>query len=167
MTGNNLFISSVWGRYVRLNWTTYTSGTVAATLTLTAAYTPSQQNSNITPSPSASLGMSTTHHLISAATTNATSVKTSAGTVGSLVASNNGAAVAYLKLYNKASAPTVGTDTPVMTILLPINGTVSVSTGAFGIRFSTGIAYAITAGMAVADIAAVAATQVSVGMFYT
>lgn len=37
----------------------------------------------------------------------------------SVVTSNINAAARYLKLYNKASAPTVGTDTPVLTIPLP------------------------------------------------
>ena len=36
-----------------------------------------------------------------------------------LTASNPTATAAYLKLYNKASAPTVGTDVPVLTITLP------------------------------------------------
>jgi hypothetical protein len=39
-------------------------------------------------------------------------VKASAGQVYSLFVSNINAAVRYLKLYNKASAPTVGTDVP-------------------------------------------------------
>lgn len=116
--------------------------------------------------PSAAQGASTTHHLISAASTNATSVKASAGTVNTLQCSNSNAAARYLKLYNKASAPTVGTDTPVMTILVPPTQTIFVDTGAYGIRFSTGIAYALTTGIAVADTGAVG-TDMSVSMFYT
>lgn len=60
--------------------------------------------------------------LTSAATTNATSVKTSGGTIYNIVASNTGAAAAYLKIYNKASAPTVGTDIPVHTCVIPAGG---------------------------------------------
>jgi len=57
----------------------------------------------------------------SAATTNATSAKASAGEVHVILATNTTATVKYLKLYNKASAPTVGTDTPILTIALPIS----------------------------------------------
>jgi len=116
---------------------------------------------------SAAQGSATTHHAISAATTNATSVKGSAGTIGSLQVSNINAAARFLKLYNKATAPTVGTDTPVMTILLPPNVNQFIDCGPYGLRFSTGIAYALTTGMAVADVGAVAITEHSVGIFYT
>jgi hypothetical protein len=50
------------------------------------------------------------------ASTNATSIKTTAGTLYCLNVTNKTAATIYVKLYNKASAPTVGTDVPVMTI---------------------------------------------------
>lgn len=117
--------------------------------------------------PSAAQGSSTTHHAISANTTNATSVKGSAGTVHCLQVSNINAASRYLKLYNKATAPTVGTDTPVMTIMLPPNSNQVIPTGPYGIRFSTGIAYALTTGITVADTGAVAASEHSIGIFYT
>ena len=122
---------------------------------------------SMTQVPSAAQGASTAHHLISAATTNATSVKASAGTINTLQVSNINAAARYLKLYNKASAPTVGTDTPVMTVLVPANANVFVDCGACGIRFSTGIAYALTAGITIADVTAVAISEHSVGIFYT
>lgn len=100
--------------------------------------------------------------LISAATTNATSLKASAGTLFSLYVVNLNAAVRYLKFYNKASAPTVGTDTPVATFPIPAS-----ATGAGfainldpGFDFSTGIAYALTTGVADADTAAVAANEI-------
>lgn len=57
--------------------------------------------------------------LNSAATTNATSVKATAGNIYTITLSNNGAAAAYFKLYNKATAPTVGTDTPLDVITIP------------------------------------------------
>ena len=116
---------------------------------------------------SAAQGSSTTHHAISAASTNATSVKASAGTINCLQVSNINASARYLKLYNKASAPTVGTDTPVMTILMPPNSNQFIDTGAYGIRFSTGIAYALTTGITVADTGAVSVSEHSVGIFYT
>jgi hypothetical protein len=72
--------------------------------------------------------------LISAASTNGTSLKASAGTLYVLYAINTNAAVRYIKFYNKASAPTVGTDTPVATFAVPAS-----TTGAgFSIRFRHG-----------------------------
>lgn len=102
----------------------------------------------------------------SAATTNATSIKASAGTVYGIVASNAGAAAAFVKFYNKASAPTVGTDVPVFTICLNASATLNLDMGALGHRFSTGIALAITNLVADTDTTAVAAAQVKVATAY-
>ena len=98
----------------------------------------------------------------SAATTNATSVKASAGTVYSVTASNTGAAVAYVKVYNTAAAPTVGTTTIAITIPVPAGGTVNLPFGAAGARFSTGIGLSITNLGTDADTTAVVAAQVKV-----
>ena len=166
-TTNGTYGISVFGKYVRVQCTAYTSGTINANFVMTAAYAPYGNTSSFTPISSVSQGASTFHHLISAASTNATSVKTSNAVINNAVFSNNGAAVAYVKLYDKASAPTVGTDTPVATILIPVNGTVVLGGGYVGERFATGLAYAITGGMSVADVTAVAATQVSVHINYT
>lgn len=117
--------------------------------------------------PLATVGANTTHHLISAASTNSTLVKATALTINSLVVSNNGAAAAYFKLYSKNTAPTVGTDTPVLTMLIPVNGTVIYDCGPCGWRLAAGTGYGITGGMAIADTAAVALNQVSVHMVYT
>jgi hypothetical protein len=98
--------------------------------------------------------------LNSAATTNATSTKASAGAIYEISASNMTAAIKYLKLYNKASAPTVGTDVPVLTIPIPANGFVAVPFGELGKVFATGIAFAITGAQAIADTTALAAGDV-------
>ena len=100
-----------------------------------------------------------------AASTNATLVKSSAGTIGSVTGSNTNAAVRYLKVYNKATAPTVGTDTPLRTIMLPPNGTVHLDFPK-GLRTSLGIGIGMTTGAAVADTGAVAAAEVISGMEY-
>lgn len=100
--------------------------------------------------------------LISAASTNATSLKASAGTLFTLYAVNLNAAVRYVKFYNKASAPTVGTDTPVATFPIPGSTTgagFAIDLGP-GFDFSTGIAYATTTGAADSDTAAVAANEI-------
>ena len=98
----------------------------------------------------------------SAATTNATLVKATAGTLFAIGASNIGLAVAFVKLYNKASAPTVGTDVPVLTLVLPPMAVLEFDMGALGYRFSAGIALAITNLAADSDTTAVAAAQVKV-----
>ena len=94
-----------------------------------------------------STGGYTPGKLVSAATTNATVIKASAGTLGHISASNVNAAARYLKFYNKASAPTVGTDVPVLTYIIPGNtagaGT-NIPLPPQGINFSTGISFATT-----------------------
>lgn len=95
--------------------------------------------------------------LSAAASTNGTSAKASAGTLKNIAGYNARTSAVYLKLYNKASAPTVGTDTPVLTLYLPA------STGFvfdFSFSFATGIAYALTTGSADADTGAVAAGDI-------
>jgi hypothetical protein len=109
----------------------------------------------------------TTSFVNSAATTNATSTKSSAGTVWNVHVSNINAAVRYLKLYNKASAPTVGTDVPVLTLPLPIGGVATLNLGSNGLRFTTGIAWALTTGSADSDTGAVAANEHKVAISYT
>ena len=94
---------------------------------------------------------------VTAATTNATSVKTSAGTLFEATVSNTTAATMYLKMYNKATAPTVGTDVPLVTIPIPANSVICTEFGRVGKRFSLGIAFAVTAGIAATDTAAVGA----------
>ena|SRR5260221_500120 len=91
----------------------------------------------------ATTGGSTPYHLVSAASTNATSVKGSAGQVYNYNFLNTNAAIRYVKLFNKASAPTVGTDTPVKTFQVPATGQLA---GSFpvGSVFATGIALCTT-----------------------
>lgn len=119
-------------------------------------------NATTTPANTTTTG----NTLSSAATTNATSLKASAGNLYSVTATNTGAAAAYLKLYNKATAPTVGTDVPVATITIPAGGFVNVPFGSQGFRFATGIGYAITNLAADSDTTAIAAAQVKVMWSY-
>jgi hypothetical protein len=106
--------------------------------------------STVPPSPSAL-------SVVSAATTNAGVAKTSAGNLFEVTVSNVTAATIYVKFYNKASAPTVGTDVPVLTIAVPTGVTTGLSFGPLGKRFTTGIAYAITAAAAATDTTVVTA----------
>ncbi len=102
---------------------------------------------------------------ISLATNNARVVKSSAGMLGTLVAANNHATNwAYLKLYNKASAPTVGTDVPVQVYPLPPGGGLTLNFPK-GLGFSLGIAMAITNSITNTN-ASTGADQVAVSMGY-
>lgn len=83
--------------------------------------------------------------IAAAASTNATSVKATPGKVYNITLYNNAAYAVFLKLYNKASAPTVGTDVPVLTVGVPATATGgSRDINLDGMDFSLGIAYAIT-----------------------
>lgn len=97
----------------------------------------------------------------SAATTNATSVKASAGAVHGFTANNTAASVKYLKFYNKASAPTVGTDTPIWTEALQPSNVPTRFHFPKTLYFSTGIAIALTGAAADADTTALAAGDVT------
>jgi len=106
---------------------------------------------------------------IMAATTNATSVKASAGAVYNISVYNSSATLAWLKLYNSASAPTCGSGTPVARYLIPAvtsggaGSNVSIDAGS---AFSTGIAYCVTGLLADADTTATAAGTMVVNITY-
>ena len=104
--------------------------------------------------------------LNSAASTNATSVKATAGNLFVVSASNVSASSRFLKFYNKASAPTVGTDTPILVIPIAATSSVTLEFGVVGMRFATGIAYAITGAIADADTTAIAAGDVKLALTY-
>lgn len=137
-------------------------------LTLPAIPTGTNSIGRVNPEPQTANGLSISRTL-SAASTNATSVKASAGQVYTIYAHNINAAVRYLKIYNKASAPTVGTDTPVLTLPIPGNAAgagFALDTGGMGIAFATGIALALTTGIADADTGAVAANEIVINLLY-
>jgi len=104
--------------------------------------------------------------LISAATTNATLVKSSAGKLYSVSAANNSASWRYLKIYSKASSPTVGTDVPILTFGIAPGATLQQSYDGVGVTVATGIAMSITAGIADSDNTAIGANEVAVVVTY-
>jgi hypothetical protein len=102
--------------------------------------------------------------LSAAASTNATVVKATPGSLFTIVGVNANVAARYLKIYNKATSPTVGTDTPVATLYLPPS---SVNGGQFVFNFTSqplnltaGIGYALTTAAADADTGALTAGDV-------
>lgn len=96
-----------------------------------------------------------------AASTNATLLKASSGAISSIVLMNTSAAQKFVKFYDLAVAPTVGTSTVAFTVIVPIAaaGPINV-TFPRGLRFATGIAYAITNLVADSDTTAVTANDV-------
>lgn len=162
-------------RRVRVRCTARTSGTQSwrfvlgtyATEPIPAAQVSATQpvSGSVTVSGTATAtpATPTPYALNSAATTNLGAIKASAGTLFALAGSNSGAGLAYVKLYNKASAPVLATDVPALVVPIPAGGAMPpVNLGALGHRFALGIAIAVTGGAADTDATAVAAGQVKV-----
>lgn len=83
-------------------------------------------------------------------------LKATAGDV-SMFWGQNGAAITYLQIYNKASAPVIGTDVPVLTYPVAANAFFSETIPNGGAYLSAGIAYAFTTDAAGTTGAAAAA----------
>lgn len=113
----------------------------------------------------ATSGGVTTSSANSAASTNATSLKASAGHVYDITCTNSNTSARYLKLYNKASSPTVGTDTPAWRVMIPGSGGITAHYPK-GLVFGTGIAWALTTGAADNDTGSVAANEIQVNLGY-
>jgi hypothetical protein len=167
-------------KWFRIRATAWTSGTQVWTMipgTYATEPIPGAQTSATQPvsgtvtvtstriTPNAADGHSSTYHLISAASTNDTLVLTGARAIGLIAATNINAAARFLKVYNKATAPT-SADTPIMTILLKPGETTFVEANS-PIRCALGIGIRLTTGIAVADTGAVAAADHSVAIMYT
>jgi hypothetical protein len=120
----------------------------------------------VSPSPSVGVGSyASKGQLISAATTNSTLIKSSAANISKITAENLSASIRYLKLYDKATAPTVGTDSPFHTYVLPAN---SQRTFDFplGLRTTSGFGLGITGALAVTDTTAIGAAEVVINYDY-
>jgi hypothetical protein len=106
-------------------------------------------------------------HLVSAANTNATSVKASAGQVYAITAFNLNASPMYLKFHNTAGTPTAGSGVT-DTFLIPGNtsGAGLVINFDKGITFSTGIGITLVTGITDASAVAVAASEIVLQVYY-
>lgn len=109
-------------------------------------------------------GGATIKHIISAASTNATNAKASAGRVVGWSFVNTTASLQYVKLHNTAGTPTAGAGV-VQTIAIPANGVNQYEIPG-GIGYATGIAYTIVTGSADADATATTAGAVVGDLFY-
>jgi len=106
-----------------------------------------------------------TYHAISAASTNAAVVKASAGVVTGYYISNRSSGFRAVKLYNKATSPTVGTDTPRVVLDIPFESAANIALDP-PLAFETGIGIAIVTGIADSDATAVGANEVAVSLYY-
>ena len=104
---------------------------------------------------------------LSAASTNSTNVKASAGTVYSIVAINTTATMYYLKLYDKATAPTCNSDTVLGSYPVPASASGSgfAMSVPVGMAFSNGIGFCLTGAIADNDNTN-AATGVAINFTY-
>ena len=88
---------------------------------------------------------------LSAASTNSTLVKAGRSTLRWIQAGCTGAAVQYLKIYEKATAPTCGTDVPRMRVTIQCvatTGGVPVDISGLDTAFGAGIGFCIVSGIA-------------------
>jgi hypothetical protein len=93
-----------------------------------------------------------------AASTNATLLRSSPTDLHKVVGLSKRASDCFLKLYNKATAPTVGTDTPVFTLAIPAGALFNFEFHEH--FFSVGLGLALTTGSADADTAALTAGDI-------
>lgn len=161
-------------RYFRIRATAWTSGTQVwtmipgtyATEPIPGAQISGTQPVSVTGGTVVGVAPTTTNAILSsAATTNGTVAKASAGTIYGLTVSNTGAAAAFVKLHNSTTI-TVGTTAVALTVPVPAGGVVSLAWGTQGMRYATGICYSITNLAEDTDTTAVALNQVKVNLSY-
>ena len=105
----------------------------------------------------------------SSAGVQSTSIKASAGILKGYSIFNTNAAARFFKFYNTASTPAVGTDTPVITLILPGStaGAGAVQTLDKGVNFATGIAMAVTDAIGTTSTGAISAGDIAANIYYT
>lgn len=105
--------------------------------------------------------------LISGASNNATVAKASAGRVLAISVNNLNAAARYLKLYDKATTPAPDTDNTLLRLVIPLAPSSAVHIPyPGGIKFASGISYALVTGISDTDNTGVAASEHAVTIAY-
>lgn len=172
ITGPGVFTANVGSfAYVRITCSAYTSGTPTIFLKVSdtgsqvfAALVGSAANIGTVGLFATTLGTATTQaKILTAATTNATLLKSSNAKLFSVILSNNAAAARYIHFHNKATAPVPGTDSPAFTLTLPANtiGQVFQVSSDIGIAFGTGLGISITAAAGDLDATVTVANDVT------
>lgn len=168
-TGNGVYAAILSGhQFFRLRFTAYTSGTASVSAFLSKDPSapialPTSPTNTITASSTSPGG--SVYTVNSAASTNAAVVKSAAGNIYSITAMNASAATKYVRFYNKATTPTVGTDIPIVVVAIPATSSKEFNYTP-AVRFGTGIGVSITGGAAAADATAVAAGDVQLLVNY-
>lgn len=93
-------------------------------------------------------------------------IKANPGELFAISAINLNAAVRYLHFYNKATAPTLGVDTPVASIPLSASGRFDINLGGLGLIFAAGISWAFTTDNVAIPTTAGASTELQATVFY-
>jgi len=99
------------------------------------------------------------------ATTNAALIQVGITRLQGVYLNNASAATKWVRFYNKATAPTVGTDIPVVVVAVPASSSKEVYFGE-GIAFPLGLGISITGAAPANDATAVAAGDVQAGVEY-
>jgi hypothetical protein len=117
-----------------------------------------------TVAPSATTEGLAISHLVSAATTNATSVKASAGKLYGWYIYNSNAAARKVAFHNTAGTPTAGASVSFAIVIPPSSAANVEFTN--GIAFATGIAFTTVTDLTDAGTTAVAASDLIINIFY-
>jgi len=113
---------------------------------------------------SSASGGDSTFHLVSAASTNLTNIKASAGKVAGWYIYNSNASARKVAFHNTAGTPTAGASI-YYSIVIPGLAAANVSFPD-GIDFSTGIAISTVTGLADSDTTAVALNDLIINIYY-
>lgn len=155
-------------QFFRARFTAYTSGTATANAYLSRESIPItavQTAPTNTVVGSATTSNVTLYTVNSAATTNAANIKATAANLYGISAMNTSASTKYVRFYSKATAPTVGTDVPIMVVAIPATSSKEIEYVP-ALRIVTGLGVAITGGAAATDTTAVAAGDVQLLVSY-
>lgn len=169
VTAASLFIANLVGfQFVRARFTAYTSGTASAIAYLSRESVPitavSSSPTNTVVGGATSSGV-TLYTANSASGTNAANIKNAAANLYGISAMNTSASTKYVRFYSKATAPTVGTDVPIMVVAIPATSSKEIEYVP-ALRIATGLGVAITGGAAATDSTAVAAGDVQLLVSY-
>lgn len=153
----------------------WNNGTKVLTLKVdTSTHSSGDQLQVIYDSPSSAVSSDTVliHRAFTAASTNATVVTASAAYIKSVylqrIDNPGGNTGAFLKIYNKSSAPVPATDTPILThFQYTVYENSAYIIPSPGIFVSNGIGYVITRGVADTNTTAIAANEAIITILYT
>lgn len=137
----------------------------AEALPVTVANTPNVTLGSTALATSTTVTGTTIAKVLSAATTNAANLKNAAARLYGYHLANTSAAWKFVRIYNKATAPTVGTDSPALVIPLA-PGATAVVHHTVPVSFGTGLGISITGASPDLDATAVAVGDVVGHLLY-